>query len=111
MNAIAQSMTDAAYAQIIALKNSGSDARECIEMTTDSLMEEYQCSRRRAALLAVQTWTDLDAKGQPGAYVDVSLTTGNMVVLHDEHGHTSIFSVRELLQLRAKHATPTRIHA
>lgn len=111
MNAVANSMTDAAYAQLLALRNHSQDARECIEMAIDSLMEEYQCSRRRAAIVAMQAWTDLEDKGRPVAYVDVSLTTGNMVVIHDADGRTSIFSARELLQLRELNNNPTRIHA
>lgn len=100
MNAVAQSMTDAAYSQLLALRKGSTDARECIDMTVDSLMEEFQCSRRRASLLAVRAWHDLEGKDQPRAFVDVSLTTGNTVVIHDQSGRTSIFSVQELLQLR-----------
>ncbi|MBY5938028.1 hypothetical protein [Marinobacter nauticus] len=100
MNAVAQSMTDAAYSQLLALRKGSTDARECIEMTVDSLMEEYQCSRRRASLLVIRAWHDLEGTKQPRAYVDVSLTTGNTVVVHDQSGRTSIFSVQELLKLR-----------
>lgn len=104
MNAVAQNMTDAAFCQLLALRKGSQDARECIAMTTDSLMEEFQCSRRRASLLAIRAWNDLESKGQPSAYVDVSLTTGNSVVIHDNSGRTSVFSVHELLKLREQAA-------
>lgn len=100
MNAVAQNMTDAAYSQLLALRKGSTDARECVELTVDSLMEEFQCSRRRASLLAIRAWHDLEGAKQPNAYVDVSLTTGNTVVVHDASGRTSIFSVQELLKLR-----------
>lgn len=110
MSAVSRSMTDSAYAQLIALRagNAQCNARECIEMVIDSLMEEFQCSRRRAALTATQAWHDLEARGQARAYVDVGLTTGNTVVVHDGAGRTSIFSVHELLRLR-EHAAVTHI--
>jgi hypothetical protein len=112
MNAIAQNMTDSAYAQLLALRNGHYDARECVDMTIDSLMEQYQCSRRRAALVTTKAWADLEATGKPPAYVDASLTTGNTVVIHDASGRTNIFSVHELLQLRdSQHNTINRINA
>lgn len=107
MNAIAKNMTDAAYGQMIALRKQGEPARGCIEMTVDSLMDEFLCSRRRASLLAIRAWYDLEAKGQPAAYVDVSLTTGNTVVVHDQSGRTSVFSVQELMRLRDQAAATT----
>lgn len=112
MNAIPKiNMTDAAYRQVIALRKSGMGARECVELTTDSLMEEFGCTKRRAALLAIHTWTDLDAAGKPSAYVDVSLTTGNSVVIHEGNGRTSILSVHELLKLRDQAVNPIAINA
>ena len=114
MNAMAQTMTDSAYAQLLALRKSGRkySSRESVQMTIDSLMEQYQCSRRRAALLATKAWADLEASGKPAAFVDVALTTGNMVVIHDASGRTSVFSVHELLQLRdSTHTTIDRINA
>ncbi len=112
MNAIAHNMTDTAYAQLLALRNGSYNARECVEMTIDSLMEQYQCTRRRAALVTTKAWADLECTGKPPAYVDVSLTTGNTVVIHDASGRTNIFSVHELLQLRdSQHTTTNRINA
>lgn len=112
MNAIAQCMTDSAYAQLLALRKGSYDARECVEMTIDSLMEQFHCTRRRAALITTKIWADLEAAGKPAAFVDVGLTTGHTVVIHDASGRTSIFSVHELLQLRdSQHNTTNRINA
>jgi hypothetical protein len=112
MNAIQKNMNDAAYAQLIALRKSNTSASECVELTTDSLMEEFGCSRRRAMLKVTAAWYDLEAAGAQSAYIDVSHTTGNSVVIHDTAtGRTSIFSVRELLQLRDQAVNPIAINA
>lgn len=111
-NAATTNITNAAYGQLIALRKRACAARECVEATIDSLIEEYQVSRRQAALITTQAWADLEATGKPVAFVDVSLTTGNMVVIHDASGRTSIFCVHELLQLRdSHHNTINRINA
>lgn len=113
MNATAKTnMTDATYGQLIALRKRNHDAAQCIENVVDSLMEEFGCSRRRAALLASSVWTDLEEAGKPAAYVDVNHTTGNTVVIRDTStGRTSIFSIRELLQLRDSASNVTHIQA
>lgn len=113
MTAIAKTnMTDTAYGQLIALRQSGHGASQCIESVVDSLMEEYGCSRRRAVLKVTAAWYDLEAAGAKSAYIDVSHTTGNTVVVHDTGtGRTSIFSIRELLQLRDNASNVTHIQA
>lgn len=113
MTAIAKTnMTDAAYGQLIALRKHEHSAAQCIESVVDSLIEDFGCSRRRAALLASSVWSDLEDAGQPAAYIDVSHTTGNTVVVHDTGtGRTSIFSIRELLQLRDNASNVTHIQA
>ncbi|OEY67442.1 hypothetical protein [Marinobacter sp. X15-166B] len=99
---------NAAYGQLIALRKRDFGRKSAISMTIDSIMEEFHCSRRRAALIVTRAWADLEAVGQRSAYVDVSLTTGNTVVIHDTTGRTSVFSIHELLQLRDT-ADATRI--
>jgi len=111
MTAIANNMTDTAYGQLLALRKDKLPARECVEMTIDSLMEEFSCSRRRAAFLVMKAWADLEAQKAPKAHIDVSHTTGQMVVIKDETGRVSIFSINELLQLRDQAATHHHIHA
>lgn len=112
MTAIAKNMTDTAYGQLLALRKDKVPARDCVEMTIDSLMEEFGCSRRRAALLVIQAWSDLDAKGKPAAHIDVSHTTGNTVVIKTADGRINIFSVHEILKLRDQAASTTlHIHA
>ncbi len=111
MTAIAKNMTDTAYGQLLALRKENLTERECVEMTIDSLMEEFSCSRRRAAFLVMKAWADLDARGKPAAHIDVSHTTGQMVVIKDETGRTSILSVHEILQLRDQAANTVHIHA
>jgi hypothetical protein len=113
MTAIAkQSMTDATYSQLTALRKNSHSARECVEKVVFSLMEEFNCSRRRAALLATKVWAELECVGLPAAYIDVSHTTGNAVVIHDTGtGRTSVFSIRELLQLRDSASAVSHIQA
>ena len=112
-NAVTTTITNAAYGQLIALRKQGHAVVESIEATIDSLMEEFDISRRQAALIATQAWTDLEDSGKTSAYVDVSRTTGNMVVIHDTStGCACIFSVQELLALRANNPDQlTRIQA
>src|SRR5690554_4024643 len=108
-NAVNNPITNAAYGQLIAQRKQGISARESVEATIDSLIEEYLVSRRQAALIVTQAWADLESAGKPAAFIDVSRTTGNMVVVRDTGtGCTSIFSVHELLQLRA--SNPERLH-
>jgi len=48
----------------------------------------------------------------PAAFIDVSLTTGNTVVIFDAStGRTSVFSIRELLHLRDNANPVTHIQA
>lgn len=107
MKATAQKdIHNAAYSQLIALSESGSTPASCIEMVAETLVEEFSCSLRRATYIATAAWTDLDSANAPGAYVDASRTTGNMVVVQDPStGRSSIFSVRELLALREQATT------
>lgn len=106
------SMNESAYRQLMALRKNSRSADRCVEKVTDSLMEEFNCSRRRAAMLAVSVWADLEQAGRPSAYIDVSHTTGNTVVIHDTGtGRTSVFSIRELLQLRDSTSTIAHIQA
>jgi hypothetical protein len=113
MTAIAkQIMTDAAYRQLMALRKHSHSANDCVEKVVDSLMEEFNCSRRRAAILALSVWADLEDVGMPAAFIDVSLTTGNTVVIFDAStGRTSVFSIRELLHLRDNANPVTHIQA
>ncbi|WP_375581774.1 hypothetical protein ABWH88_02145 [Marinobacter adhaerens] len=112
-NAVTSPITNAAYGQLIAQRKQGFSARESVEATIDSLIEEYLVSRRKAALIVTQAWADLEDTGKPAAFVDVSRTTANMVVVKDTAtGCTSIFSVHELLQFRANNPDHVnRIHA
>ncbi|MBB5320449.1 hypothetical protein [Marinobacter oulmenensis] len=102
MTATAQNaIHNAAYSQLIALRDSGTRAESAITMVAETLVEEFSCSLRRATFIAVTAWTDLDRAATAGAYVDTTCTSGNMVVIQDPStGRTSIFSVRELLALR-----------
>lgn len=107
MKATAQKdIHNAAYSQLIALRDSGTEPASAINMVAETLVEEFSCSLRRATFIATAAWTDLDSAGTAGAYVDASRTTGNMVVVQDPGtGRTSIFSVRELLALREQATT------
>lgn len=111
MTAIAKNMTDTAYAQLLSLKKQHISAREAVDMTIDSLMEEFSCSRRRAAFLVMQIWADLETAGHTRAHIDLNHTTGQTVVIKDQNGRTCIFSINELLQLRAQAAQPIQINA
>jgi len=106
MNATAQNaIQNAAYGQLIALRDSGTEPASAINMVAETLVEEFGCSLNRATFITTAAWTDLDSAGTTGAYVDASRTTGKMVVVQDPAtGRTSIFSVRELLALREQAA-------
>jgi len=105
-------MTNAAYRQLLALRKDSHRGSECVQKVVDSLMEEFSCSRRRAVLNVTAVWYDLEASNSSKAYIDVSHTTGNAVVIRDTAtGRTSIFSISELLQLRERAAHVTHIQA
>ena len=105
-------MTNAAYRQLLALRKDSHRGSECVQKVVDSLMEEFSCSRRRAVLKVTAAWYDLEASNASKAYIDVSHTTGNAVVICDTAtGRTSIFSISELLQLRERAAHVTHIQA
>lgn len=95
-----EAITNCAYKHVIAGRKAGYLARRCIEQATEAVMQAHNCSRRKAALVTTEAWIDLEAASPCTAYIDVSHTTGNMVVLRDRSGTTSIFSVNELLQMR-----------
>lgn|SRR5690554_6531650 len=107
-----QQMSDTAYAHMIAARKARRSKDQCIEDTVTALMEGFSCARRRAVLLAISTWNDLEAAGKPLAYIDVSQTTGNTVVVRDFSGKTNVFSIHELLELRNQNQEQlTRIQA
>jgi len=103
MNATHEQIQNAAYGQLIALRRSNRQAQPCLEMVTESLMEEFGCTHRRAASIAATAWLDLEDVGRPPAYVDMNCTTAGVVtVVCPTTGRTSIFSARELLSLRER---------
>lgn len=65
LNTTEESMAKDDLAQITSLKEEGYGARQAITKTIDTLIYKYQCSRSDAARIAIQTWSDLDASGDP----------------------------------------------
>lgn len=114
MNAIAiEKIQNAAYGQLIALRNSNQQAQSCIEMVSQTLTEEFGITLKRAQTIAATAWLDLEDVGLPAAYVDMTRTTAGVVcVTCPTTGRITLFSARELMALREQMpVTPIRTNA